>query len=845
MPNSKGSRDGGNPLFILYGSATGNAEHIAKDLAAAYGQRIKLKNVKNQSADGDAGHYFDSVVCCEADQFKKKCLPIWEQDPAKLRQQQRYYGVLVVASTTGNGDAPENCSRFVRWMKRKPTAASQPMKHCAFAVLGLGDTNYDQFCHNGKTIDRKLEELGGCRAQPIACADEATGLEDVVEPWKETIFSVISRACFSIHSAMVDDHNMGSAANGTKGGGEEKKMEPPSVEEFADAKLETKSPVAIASVSAPEDLPSSTSTGLDIVRHLLKLEKGAPINAVDDPKQLPSSLTSALSSCTLLDEQKREKQQLGRLRSESLSTTSSGPHYTAKKPFESTVLNARYLTATSTEASRIVCRQKLIEDENPSLQNLAKAMSVYDEEFPLSSVRDCVDAETAERNGKRVIELTLSLPEDISMLEYAPGDSLGMLVQNPPLSVGFVLDMFAKRHGVSPEQHLQLDDDHPVTVQEAVRGHFDMSSLVSKRVLFALSQHATDPHEANALQLLSCKTPEGCQLYHQYVEEQHMTVVDVLREFESCQSTPLEALLSILPSIPPRYYSVTSSPLEHPRSLTIAFSVVDYLTPSLPIPGRQELGRRRVGGVATRYLEAVSSAYLGSENGGEVGRKTPAVTLPIFPKPTTDFRMPKALSTPLILIGPGTGVAPFMGFLQHRRQLLCVPSESKTAAAAAAVEGTWRGGYDMEENELPMDNNNISDSVGSVDLLFGCRHRDHDWLYRDEMKALAKDGVLTKLYTAFSRDAPCDDDTTGSEQRQKYVQHFLLCDAACSRRTADLITKRQAHVYLCGDGTAMAKDVQAAIVELLRNNESPDIEDPQAYLKEMKKSGRFLMDIWS
>ncbi|EED87091.1 predicted protein, partial [Thalassiosira pseudonana CCMP1335] len=80
----------------------------------------------------------------------------------------------VVTSTTGNADAPENADRFVRWMKRKSTEPSQPFKHCAYAVLGLGDSNYDVFCAVGKVIDKKLSDLGGSRALPLACADEAT-----------------------------------------------------------------------------------------------------------------------------------------------------------------------------------------------------------------------------------------------------------------------------------------------------------------------------------------------------------------------------------------------------------------------------------------------------------------------------------------------------------------------------------------------------------------------------------------------------------------------------------------------------------------------------------------------
>ena len=155
-------------VHILYGSATGNAEHIAKDLA----------NSINNSATIQAP--FTSAECMEMDQFKKKKLfESWSTPPPTG---QCKHALIAVCSTTGNGDAPENASRFVRSLKRKPPASDDgsegmPLRHVAYAVLGLGDTNYDQFCAAAKLVDRKLSEWGAFRAVPLACADEATGLE--------------------------------------------------------------------------------------------------------------------------------------------------------------------------------------------------------------------------------------------------------------------------------------------------------------------------------------------------------------------------------------------------------------------------------------------------------------------------------------------------------------------------------------------------------------------------------------------------------------------------------------------------------------------------------------------
>lgn len=773
-----------NPLFILYGSATGNAEHIAKALAASY----------------EPDDYFDSVVCVELNGWKRHCTTQWEQDSG------RKYGVLIVTSTTGNGDAPENAARFVRTMKR---AKDKPFRHVVYAVLGLGDTNYDQFCQCGKIIDRKLEELGGTRLKPLACADEATGLEDKVEPWTQTIVAEITAACRGYNHHHEDD---------------EKKMEGSEHEMMSTASTATattrngeKRSVVSVSVSlkaSPLDANKQPSVGVQIVRSLLQLKQDEPLPTVD------VSCLSTLNTSTSAARDMLPQQQRPRGMSDASSITSSGYHYTLQRPFMSTVLQARYLTDTSTHAAQEIVQHKLTH---------ATAFRVLEQHFPLTNTS------SAERNGKRVLELTLSLPDDYT-LEYAPGDSLGLEVENSNEAVQFVLEVLQRQQGVNLDGPIGLDGQPPsLTVREAVRKHMDLCSPVNKnrRVLYALAQYACGD-DATALLLLASKSPQGCHLLEGYIEQQRLTVVDILREFPSCQSITLEALLSILPTIPPRYYSVSSSPIVDRHSLTIAFSVVDYLTPSLIVDG-VEHGQRRIGGLATRYMEALCAHQL-------VCSPAPSSsTLPIFPKPTIDFRMPNSLSTPLILIGPGTGVAPFMGFLLHRRALLS--SSESTEAALTVVEGTWRGGYEIED-ELPVSKNDASglrvgvdfrtsEDVGSVDLFFGCRHRNHDWLYREEMQSLQAEGIIANLHVAVSRD-----DENG---HRRYVQDSMR---ECAERLTMLILKQNACVYVCGDGNAMAKDVQGVVVELLASSLG-DMDAAVSYFECMKVERRFLMDIWS
>jgi sulfite reductase alpha subunit-like flavoprotein len=212
--------------------------------------------------------------------------------------------------------------------------------------------------------------------------------------------------------------------------------------------------------------------------------------------------------------------------------------------------------------------------------------------------------------------------------------------------------------------------------------------------------------------------------------------------------------------------------------------------------------------------------------------------------------MPASLHTPLILVGPGTGIAPFMGFVAHRKALVQQLSTRRQAAAETVVEGLWRGGYEVGDHELPvserdailqhnvsekpLDDENDRPVHGSIDLYFGCRHADHDWLYRAEMIRYESEGYITKLFTAFSRDGP---GTT-------YVQD-LMRQPDNRARVADLVMHRGARVFLCGDGTSMAKDVQQALVEIFASHLPGGIDEARDYLERLKQDRRFLMDIWS
>jgi len=797
-----------SPLYVMYGSATGNAEAIAKELSSTY--EMILNNP-------DSKTYFPEVVCTELNQFKKMKLAeeVWSKPPVPGNPHVKH-GLLIVASTTGNGDAPENSDKFLRYLKKSSRAAAKDpsvrsFEHVAFAVLGLGDTNYDQYCEHAKLLNKHMTDLGGTPIRPLACADEGTGqLEEVVDGWTQSILMQVTEVCRGDNAAEAVLPAAKPVAKPVA-----KKEKKKTIHQEEEKKVEPLDEDYRASSS----LPASTSPGVLVVRSLLDL-MGSGVAATEAVNQstLPKASLASTSVKFVSDDYNTGSSNAITEAIDDDDRSEDGLRYTLEHPFESSVVGARYLTATSPGAADEICE---FTDSKAGTTTTA-AKDVLERRFPLQVEND---AREASRNGKRVIELRLSLPSDQSW-EYQPGDSLGMIVSNTPESVGFVLSMLKSHHGTAPTQKVSLDEGLPLTVEEIVRDKIDLSTVAKNRkVLFALSQISTDPHETSVLELLASKTDRGSELLEKFVNAQRRSIVDLLREFPSCQGITLENLMSILPPIPPRYYSVSSSPLDatsgdgNNNSLTVTFSVVDYLTPSLQADASgREIGLRRVHGVATGYLEALCSPFLSSRETTDDPAASASRVVQIFPKPSEEFHLPEDPAIPLVLVGPGTGIAPFMGFLAHRKGLL--------AAAAAAGDESTGGG------------------AGSVEVFFGCRHADHDHLYKEEMESFRDAGVVDHVHTAFSRD---------NGTKKEYVQDLMVNNADTSQRLVDTLMKKNGRIYVCGDGNHMGRDVQATFAKLLgphlasasEGSSSTAEESGKAYIEEMKKEGRFLLDIWS
>lgn len=353
------------------------------------------------------------------------------------------------------------------------------------------------------------------------------------------------------------------------------------------------------------------------------------------------------------------------------------------------------------------------------------------------------------------------------------------------------------------------------TVRDVLTWCVDLSALPKKSLLRLLGDASSAETDRDALFYLASRSTGALAAFAHFVEAQRLDVGDLLALFPS--STPsLANLLSALPSLTPRFYSICSSPLVAPGKLTVAFNVVDYTV----------CGGVRRFGLATSWLEGVSQA---GECGGVQCVRT-------FLRCARTFVPPAALSTPLIMVGPGTGVSPFLSFIEHR--------EARRAAADRAVvamtSGSWRRGVVL--TGLPEAADPAPEVHGESVLFFGNRDPDIDFLFRDELTRASQRGALTALHLAWSR-APALPRTRVPDLFQN-----LEGGLGCGASLVDILVRQGGHFYVCGSN-AMAADVRAALKNTLiahgaavESLATPALVD--VFIEAALKAGRYAEDKW-
>lgn len=334
--------------------------------------------------------------------------------------------------------------------------------------------------------------------------------------------------------------------------------------------------------------------------------------------------------------------------------------------------------------------------------------------------------------------------------EYEVGDCLVVLPQNDPALVELLMSTL----GWDPGDQIQISEDgDTISLEEALTSYFEITKLTRP-----LLQNAAAYFDNEALE----DKVQDSEWIQNYIEGRDF--IDLLNDFPPEELEP-EDVYQILRKLPPREYSISSSYQSLPDEVHITVGAVRYNTH----------GRDRSGVCSVQFAERIQ----------------PGDTVPIYLKRNPNFKFPKDGDTPVIMIGPGTGIAPFRAHMQEREEY----------------------GY-----------------KGNTWLFFGDQHFTTDFLYQTEWQEWLKDGVLEKMNVAFSRDT----------DQKVYVQHRI---AEHSKEFNEWLEKG-ASIYICGDEKNMAKDVHQAIRNVLVKEQNLTEEDAESYLKQMKKDKRYQRDVY-
>lgn len=413
--------------------------------------------------------------------------------------------------------------------------------------------------------------------------------------------------------------------------------------------------------------------------------------------------------------------------------------------------DVEYQAAAAQWRARLVDVLKARAPAAPSVQVAASGAvnevhtSPYTKEAPLTASLAVNQKITGRDSEKDVRHIEIDLGD--SGLRYQPGDALGVWYQNDPALVKELVEL------------LWLKGDEPVTVEgktlslaEALQWHFELTVNTGNIV----ENYATLTRSETLLPLVGDKA----QLQH-YAST--TPIVDMVR-FSPAQ-LDAQALVDLLRPLTPRLYSIASSQAEVESEVHVTVGVVRY----------EIEGRARAGGASSFLADRV-------EEEGEVR---------VFIEHNDNFRLPANPQTPVIMIGPGTGIAPFRAFMQQR--------------AADGAEGkNW--------------------------LFFGNPHFTEDFLYQVEWQRYVKEGVLSRIDLAWSRD----------QKEKVYVQDKLRQQGAELWRWIN----DGAHIYVCGDANRMAKDVEQALLEVIAEFGGMDIEAADEFLSELRIERRYQRDVY-
>ncbi|NXM71416.1 MTRR reductase, partial [Serilophus lunatus] len=690
-------------FLLLYATQKGQAKAIAEEIwqqAGAHGLEADMHCIS------------------EMDKYNLET----EKDP-----------VVIVISTTGTGDPPDTARKFVKKIQ-DTTLPPDHFAHLQYGLLGLGDSEYMFFCNGGKTVDRRLQELGAQHFYDTGLADDCVGLELVVDPWIDGLWLALKEALLL-----------------------QKKQE------------------GMNDVDAVSGSPSAAP---HVVHELNFISEVQNLKLEDEGTRSSDVLSQKLDDINLV----------APARDTEPSLVHSFP------PLSHSALNIPALPPEYIEV-----QFQDTHGENVHLSSLISEGTTF--EVPVTKA--------VQLTREDAIKTALLLELDISdtVFDYQPGDAFCVICPNNAREVEELLHVLGlsekgndfvcikvkqgtKKKGASRPQHIPERS----TLKFILTWCLEIRAIPKKAFLRALVECTSDAGEKRRLQELCSR--QGASDYAHFIRDSNVCFLDLLHAFPSCKPS-LNLLIEHLPKLQARSYSASSSNLYQPGKLCFVFNIVEFpACPARPVSRK---------GVCTGWLAELVAPLLHSSKTtlDTKGESSSTKKISIFSRPNNTFHLPADPSVPFMMVGPGTGISPFIGFLQHRQKL----REQHT---------DWE--------------------FGETWLFFGCRHQDRDYLFK-QLRCFLENGTLTHLKVCFSRDS-----STEEVAPPKYVQDVIRLYA---KDVARVLLKEKGYFYICGDKKHMADGVSDAVVDILSMEMEADKLEGMKILATLREEKRYLQDVWS
>lgn len=384
---------------------------------------------------------------------------------------------------------------------------------------------------------------------------------------------------------------------------------------------------------------------------------------------------------------------------------------------------------------------------------------------------------------KKVIEITFDISE--TKENFLPGDTIAILTENHDEEVNFVIDSLnltteAQKPCLitvlagTQKKNAKLPNYIPPksTIRTILKKYLNIRSPPKKLFIRALAEFASDDHDRRLLEVLCSK--DGSQLYTTCLSDKQLTFLDLLKLCPSLRP-PFGVLIEHLPRLLPRSYSIANSPLKSNQEIKIAFSLLEG--PKV--------------GLTTNRLETLSQSFLNNKNEPH--------TVELYFRQSNGFKYSEEIfANNIIMIGIGCGVSPFMGFIEHRAELMKL---------------------------------RIHETPGIAWLFTGSRYRNNA-VYGAEIKEYTAKGVITEVFESFSRE---------SDSEYKYVQDQIKANSV---NFVNLLLQEDTLLYVCADGANVSSQIAAEIVECIKTVCSISLDDANDIVKNYRKQLKYIEDIW-